>query len=231
MQYISIQRFYIGIPFGKVKEQPVGAAYLLRCGFTLHQFLAAYSQFLDLPAELFDHLLLNVIAECPCDVVAVGSLDHLLEAGGLLVDVLDLYSGIFATQGGVGLLDGVLRNSADRTLVKGQQLIEVTTNDFHQVIVADTRPMQAAGLRSGTQVVAYQIPVFRPFAVVDGAAGTHCRTAAGTVGDTSKDAVAERGVCPVRLGVFAHEVGSQIEFFLRHQSLVGVLREHPFLLR
>ena len=91
--------------------------------------------------------------------------------------------------------------------------------------------MLAAGLRSGTQVVAYQIPVFRPFAVVDGAAGTHCRTAAGTVSDTSKDAVAERGVCPVRLGVFAHEMGSQIEFFLRHQSLVGVLREHPFLLR
>ena len=91
--------------------------------------------------------------------------------------------------------------------------------------------MQAAGLRSGTQVVAHQIPVFRPFSVVDGSAGAHGRAAAGTVGDAAEDTVAERGVCPVRLGVLAHEVGGQIEFLLRHQRLVGVLREHPFLLR
>ena len=91
--------------------------------------------------------------------------------------------------------------------------------------------MYAAGLRSGTQVVAYQIPVFRPFSVVDGTAGTHGRAAAGTAGDAAEDAVAERGICPVRLGVLAHKVSGHVELLLRHQRLMGVLREYPFLLR
>lgn len=65
VQYISIQRFYIGIPFGEVKEQSIGAAYLLCRCLALQQLLTAHGQFLDLPAELFDHFLLNVITEPP----------------------------------------------------------------------------------------------------------------------------------------------------------------------
>ena len=91
--------------------------------------------------------------------------------------------------------------------------------------------MQAALLRSGAQVVARQIPVFRPFSVVDGAAGTHGRTAAGTVSDAAEDAVAERRIQAVRLGILAQEVGGLIELLLRYKRLVGVLREYPFLFR
>ena len=90
--------------------------------------------------------------------------------------------------------------------------------------------MQAALLRPGAQVVAHQIPVFCPFSIVDGAAGAHGRAAAGTVGDAAEDAVAERRILAVRLGVLAQEVGGLIELLLRYKRLVGVLREHPFLL-
>ena len=83
---------------------------------------------------------MDVVTEHPCDVVPVGALDHLLQAQGLLVDVLDLRSWVGPAQGGVGLLDGVLCDGVDPVIVKGKELVEVTAHHLHQIIVADTRP-------------------------------------------------------------------------------------------
>ena len=38
---------------------------------------------------------MDIVTEHPCDVVAIGTLDHLLESGGLLVDMFDLCGRIF----------------------------------------------------------------------------------------------------------------------------------------
>ena len=143
---------------------------------------------------------MDVVTEHPCDVVPVGALDHLLQAQGLLVDVLDLRSWVGPAQGGVGLLDGVLCDGVDPVIVKGKELVEVTAHHLHQIIVADTRPMRTPVLRPGGQIVAHQIPVFFPLSVVDGAAGAHSCAAAGAVGDAAEDAVAEGRVCAVGLG-------------------------------
>ena len=51
VQDISIQRFYTGIPLGKVEEMSIGIAYLLRCGFAFHQLLAACGQLVNLNAN------------------------------------------------------------------------------------------------------------------------------------------------------------------------------------
>ena len=104
--------------------------YMGSVSYTHLQLLAAHGQLVDLHTELLDHLLVNVVAEHPGDVVAVRALDHLLETGGLLVDILDLHGGFFAAQRSVGLFDGVLRDSANVILAKGQQFVEVTANNF-----------------------------------------------------------------------------------------------------
>ena len=51
VQDISIQRFYTGIPLGKVEEMSIGIAYLLRCGFRLPPASCGVRQLVNLNAN------------------------------------------------------------------------------------------------------------------------------------------------------------------------------------
>ena len=81
-----------------------------------------------------------------------------------IMEAIDVYKR--QAESSVGLPNGGLRNGLHIILVKGQQLVQITANDLHEVIVANTGAMLTAISRPARQVVANKIPILCAFTLI-----------------------------------------------------------------